>query len=134
MCVGRSCSAVIVSPWYVRRGMDGRQPNNPLHGITLRAVLEDLIERRGWEDLADRVRIRCFSHDPSLESSLKFLRKTQWARDEVEALYLQDQRQLEAKRERNRQRAARRAHRPDQDPGDEPPSQQEPEPDPPETT
>ena len=70
--------------------MSDEQPNNPLHGVTLRAVLEDLVARRGWDDLADRIRIRCFAHDPSVNSSLNFLRKTEWARKAVEALYLQD--------------------------------------------
>ena len=68
------------------------QPKNPLHGITLKAILEDLVERRGWEDLGYRINIRCFTHDPSLKSSLKFLRKTPWAREKVERLYLRDHR------------------------------------------
>lgn len=72
--------------------MTSDQPNNPLHGLTLQAILEDLVERRGWEDLASRIRIRCFSSDPSVSSSLKFLRSTPWAREQVEQLYLQDQR------------------------------------------
>jgi len=70
------------------------QPNNPLHGITLKAILEELVERRGWEDLGHLVNIRCFTHDPSMKSSLKFLRKTPWAREKVERLYLRDQRRL----------------------------------------
>ncbi|MBW2731228.1 MAG: DUF2132 domain-containing protein [Deltaproteobacteria bacterium] len=74
--------------------MSEEQPNYPLHGITLKAILEDLIERRGWSDLASRINIRCFAFDPSLKSSLKFLRKTEWARQKVEELYLDDQRQI----------------------------------------
>jgi uncharacterized protein (DUF2132 family) len=74
--------------------MAPEQPNNPLHGVTLKAIVEDLVERRGWEDLASRIRIRCFSSDPSIPSSLKFLRKTDWARRQVEQLYLADQRRL----------------------------------------
>ena len=66
------------------------QPNNPLHGVTLKAMVEDLVERRGWPDLAARIKIRCFSSDPSVASSLKFLRKTDWARLKVEQLYLAD--------------------------------------------
>jgi uncharacterized protein (DUF2132 family) len=66
------------------------QPNNPLHGVTLQAMVEDLVERRGWPDLAARIKIRCFSSDPSVASSLKFLRKTDWARLKVEQLYLAD--------------------------------------------
>lgn len=72
--------------------MSQQQPKNPLHGITLKAIVEDLVERRGWEDLGAQINIRCFTHDPSLKSSLKFLRKTEWARKKVEALYLQDHR------------------------------------------
>jgi uncharacterized protein (DUF2132 family) len=66
------------------------QPNNPLHGVTLQAMVEDLVQRRGWPDLAARIKIRCFSSDPSVASSLKFLRKTDWARLKVEQLYLAD--------------------------------------------
>jgi len=72
--------------------MSYEQPNNPLHGITLQAILEDLVERRGWSDLAQRIRIRCFAHDPSIASSLTFLRRTPWARKKVEELYLRDHR------------------------------------------
>lgn len=64
------------------------QPNNPLHGITLEALLTALVARYGWEELAERLRLRCFAHEPSLSSSLKFLRKTPWARAKVEGLYL----------------------------------------------
>lgn len=66
------------------------QANNPLHGVTLEAIVTDLVERRGFEDLARRINIRCFAFDPSIRSSLKFLRRTEWARKEVEALYLAD--------------------------------------------
>lgn len=64
------------------------QPNNPLHGVTLKRILEELVDRCGWEELGRRVTIRCFTHDPSLKSSLTFLRKTPWARAKVEELYL----------------------------------------------
>ena len=64
------------------------QANNPLHGITLAAILNDLTTRYGWEELGRRINIRCFKQDPSIASSLKFLRRTPWARAEVEALYL----------------------------------------------
>jgi uncharacterized protein (DUF2132 family) len=64
------------------------QANNPLHGKTLQSILEELVEFYGWDELGARINIRCFTHDPSVKSSLKFLRKTQWARDKVEALYL----------------------------------------------
>ena len=66
------------------------QPRNPLHGITLEAILTTLVERHGWEALAQRINIRCFTSDPSIKSSLTFLRKTPWARQKVEALYLHD--------------------------------------------
>jgi uncharacterized protein (DUF2132 family) len=65
-----------------------KQPNNPLHGLTLKTVVEELVEFYGFEELGNRINIRCFTHDPSIKSSLKFLRKTQWARDKVEALYV----------------------------------------------
>lgn len=72
--------------------MAGEQPRNPLHGITLAAIVEDLVERRGFDDLAARIDIRCFRENPSVASTLKFLRKTEWARKKVERLYLADQR------------------------------------------
>ena len=64
------------------------QPRNPLHGVTLEAMLERLLEQHGWDGLASRIDIRCFTHDPSIKSSLKFLRKAPWARAKVEALFL----------------------------------------------
>ncbi|TBU91915.1 VF530 family protein [Phytopseudomonas dryadis] len=62
---------------------------DPLHGLTLEAVLTELVNRLGWDGLAQRIDIRCFKSDPSIKSSLTFLRKTPWARERVEALYLQ---------------------------------------------
>jgi uncharacterized protein (DUF2132 family) len=62
--------------------------NNPLHGVTLEALLTELVARYGWEGLAQRIDIRCFKSDPSIKSSLTFLRKTPWAREKVEALYI----------------------------------------------
>ena len=64
------------------------QPKNPLHGVTLEAIVTELVATYGWADLGTRVRIRCFIDDPSVASSLKFLRKTPWARAKVESLYL----------------------------------------------
>ncbi|MCP4956415.1 MULTISPECIES: VF530 family DNA-binding protein [Photobacterium] len=64
------------------------QKNNPLHGITLEKVLIELVEHYGWNELGARINIRCFNDDPSIKSSLKFLRKTEWARTKVESLYL----------------------------------------------
>lgn len=62
--------------------------SDPLHGVTLKAIVERLVERYGWEDLGDKIRIRCFMFEPSVTSSLKFLRKTPWAREKVERLYV----------------------------------------------
>ena len=64
------------------------QPNNPLHGMTLEKVVTELADYYGWEGLGERINIRCFKLDPSVGSSLKFLRKTPWAREKVESLYL----------------------------------------------
>ena len=61
---------------------------DPLHGITLKSLLTELVEIYGWEELARRIRIKCFAKDPSINSSLKLLRKTPWARNKVEILYL----------------------------------------------
>ena len=65
------------------------QINNPLHGVKLINILELLVEHYGWEQLAMKININCFKKDPSIKSCLKFLRKTQWARDKVERLYLE---------------------------------------------
>ena len=64
------------------------QPNNPLHGVTLKTILEYLVETYGWRELDKMVRINCFSENPSINSSLTFLRKTPWAREKVEELYI----------------------------------------------
>jgi uncharacterized protein (DUF2132 family) len=64
------------------------QARNPLHGITLEAMVTALSAHYGWAGLGERIPVRCFTHDPSVASSLKFLRKTPWARDKVEGLYL----------------------------------------------
>lgn len=69
--------------------MSDKQSNNPLHGVTLEAMLTELHAHYGWDGLASRIAVRCFSHEPSIKSSLAFLRRTPWARDKVEALYLQ---------------------------------------------
>lgn len=65
-----------------------QSPKNPLHGVTLEAVLTALVAQFGWDGLAQRIDIRCFKSDPSIKSSLTFLRKTPWAREKVEALYV----------------------------------------------
>ena len=64
------------------------QPNNPLHGMTLEKILNILVEHYGWDELYNRINIRCFYNNPSIKSSLSFLRKTPWARTKVENLYL----------------------------------------------
>ena len=69
--------------------MSQEQPNNPLHGVKLADILKHLVEEFGWERMADDIPVRCFQYDPSIKSSLVFLRKTPWARDKVEALYLE---------------------------------------------
>ncbi len=68
---------------------ENNQPNNPLHGIKLVDILESLVAHYGWEVLGRKIDIRCFNLDPSIKSSLKFLRKTPWARAKVEKLYLE---------------------------------------------
>lgn len=65
------------------------QPGNPLHGITLEKMLVELVEMMGWEAMGSALPIRCFTHEPSIASSLKFLRRTPWARTRVEEMYLQ---------------------------------------------
>jgi uncharacterized protein (DUF2132 family) len=64
------------------------QPNNPLHGLTLEMILTSLVESYGWSGLSQRIDLQCFKNDPSIKSSLKFLRQTPWAREKVENLYL----------------------------------------------
>ena len=68
--------------------MNAPQPNNPLHGITLEKMLTDLVTFYGWQTMGQQIDIRCFTHDPSIGSSLKFLRRTPWARERVEAMYV----------------------------------------------
>ena len=71
--------------------MASQQPNNPLHGITLENMLDQLVNQYGWGVLGKLIEIRCFTSDPSIKSSLKFLRKTPWAREKVEDLFLRSQ-------------------------------------------
>jgi len=68
--------------------MNEQQPNDILHGITLKMMMTQLVEEFGWEELGKRIEIRCFTHNPSIASSLKFLRRNPWARDKVDELYL----------------------------------------------
>lgn len=77
------------------------QPRNPLHGLTLEAIVTALVAAYGWQGLGERIALRCFTSDPSIASSLKFLRKTPWAREKVESLYLfmlRDQRRQQSSR------------------------------------
>ena len=69
--------------------MQAIQPDNPLHGVTLEQLLNELVSFHGWDALGRKIRIRCFTHDPSIASSLKFLRRTPWARERVESLYIE---------------------------------------------
>ena len=73
--------------------MDNEQPNNTLHGITLEMILTQLVAQYGWEELGRRIVIKCFTNDPSIKSSLAFLRRTPWARKKVEELYLRSKRE-----------------------------------------
>lgn len=70
-------------------------PNDPLHGVTLKAILEALVERHGWKRMGEMIPIRCFMFDPTINSSLKFLRRTPWARKKVEDWYVYDLRQAQ---------------------------------------
>jgi len=71
--------------------MTDQKAKDPLHGITLEQVVTSLVEHYGWADLGRRINIKCFTSDPSVKSSLKFLRKTPWAREKVEGLYIYTQ-------------------------------------------
>jgi uncharacterized protein (DUF2132 family) len=73
--------------------MTDRQPIDPLHGVTLEMILTQLVEHYGWEEMGRTVRIKCFTNDPSVKSSLQFLRRTPWARSKVESLYLRYKRE-----------------------------------------
>jgi uncharacterized protein (DUF2132 family) len=75
---------------------------DPLHGITLERIINELVANYGWEGLGERIRIRCFTTTPSVNSSLKFLRKTPWAREKVESLYLYMRREQERQARRDR--------------------------------
>lgn len=82
--------------------MTDQQPNNPLHGITLEMILISLVEHYGWDELGRVIPVRCFTHNPSIKSSLNFLRKTPWARKKVEDLYLRCMRQIAGKNNKQR--------------------------------
>jgi uncharacterized protein (DUF2132 family) len=77
--------------------MADQKPNDLLHGITLEMILTQLVEQYGWDKMGKAIRIKCFTNDPSIKSSLQFLRRTPWARSKVEALYLRCKRESEKK-------------------------------------
>lgn len=74
--------------YFYLYNMENKQANNPLHGVTLQLMLEQLVAYYGFDTLGELIKIRCFNHDPSIKSSLTFLRKTEWARKQVETLYI----------------------------------------------
>lgn len=76
------------------------QPKNPLHGLTLATILDELVAHYGWQELSFQIKIQCFTNDPSVASSLKFLRRTPWAREKVESYYLWHLRELKRKAKR----------------------------------
>ena len=98
--------------------MSEEQPNNPLHGVTLKAILEDLCSRYSWQELHEKIAINCFSSNPSIKSSLNFLRKTEWARTKVEALYIKDHKRILRNKKRNKRRAEMRKFRAQNDDGE----------------
>lgn len=73
---------------FMTNNKSNEQPNNPLHGVKLADILDFIVDKYGWEELGERININCFKSNPSKKSSLKFLRKTPWAREKVERLYL----------------------------------------------
>jgi len=95
--------------------MSEAHPNDPLHGLALQAIVEDLVERHGFPELAARLNLGCFKNNPSISSSLKFLRTTDWARTKVERLYVEDHRVMERNAKRNRRRKAMRTFRAEQE-------------------
>ena len=80
--------------------MSDQQANNKLHGVTLEQIVNSIVEFYGWEKLSNRINIRCFNSDPSVKSSLTFLRKTPWARKKVENLYIAMQKSARKKRQK----------------------------------
>jgi len=83
-----STAETLAGPQNAAMTTPNPQPRNPLHGITLQAMLTSLVAAYGWEGLSERIALRCFTREPSIASSLKVLRKTPWAREKVESLYL----------------------------------------------
>lgn len=77
------------------------QRNNPMHGVTLKDILQSLVDHYGWPGLAQRIKIGCFTSNPTMQSSLKFLRKTPWARKKVEDLYIDRQQNLQQRKLKN---------------------------------
>lgn len=89
MLYGISLYASAIGPQVFRHApMNTFHPRDPLHGITLEAIVTQLVERHGWAELGRRLPIRCFLHNPTIKSSLTFLRKTPWARERVEGMFI----------------------------------------------
>jgi len=96
--------------------MSEQQQNDPLHGVTLEMILNQLVQQHGWEKMGQIIKIRCFANDPSIKSSLQFLRKTPWARTKVEELYVKYKRNELKKRERaSKQQDLKRTDREEQE-------------------
>jgi len=95
----------VIRKAHLTKGQDmpDQKPKDPLHGITLEMILVHLVEQYGWEKMGQAVAIKCFTNDPSIKSSLQFLRRTPWARQKVEGLYLRCKRDAAAKEKRSRQ-------------------------------
>jgi uncharacterized protein (DUF2132 family) len=89
-CAARNAAAVLANYTRNFKGdpMGEQHPTDILHGITLKMIVTELVEEYGWQEMGRRIEIRCFIHEPSISSSLKYLRRTPWARDKVEELYL----------------------------------------------
>lgn len=95
--------AAFARAWNDNRGMNTlEQPRNPLHGITLERIVTELVDYYGWDGLSECIPLRCFSANPSIGSSLKFLRKTPWAREKTESLYLYTLRKQQRQDQRGR--------------------------------
>jgi uncharacterized protein (DUF2132 family) len=84
----QSRHTTLIDPTVMNSIEKPAQPRNPLHGLTLEMIVTELADHYSWQELGSLIPIRCFTHDPSIGSSLKFLRRTPWARDKVESLYL----------------------------------------------
>lgn len=96
--LGYAIFITLTLAYFILKNMSETQANNPLHGVKLAEMLELLVEEYGWEYLGRKIKIRSFNYDPSIKSSLKFLRRTPWAREKVEELYLETVRLLNTRK------------------------------------